>query len=402
MKRLMMTALPVAILVFGVAGALAIVESRPEPARSVPEVVVPLVRVQEVRFEDVLLTVTSQGTVSPRTESVLVPEVAGRVIRVSPAFAAGGFFEASDVLLMIDPRGYREALVRAEAEVAQARLRLTREEAEAEAAVREWNELDLDEAPSPLARREPQLASAAAALAAAESTLDRARRDLEQTTIRAPYAGRVRGKSVDVGQYVAPGTPLATIYAVDYAEVRLPIPDDELAYLDLPLDYRGAANQTGPEVVLRSDFAGRRHEWRGRIVRTEGEIDTRSRMVHAVARVDDPYGPGEDPHRPPLAVGMYVEAEILGRTVRDVAVLPRSSLRGEQLLVVDGDDRLRPRGVEVLRRMDDSVVVRSGLAAGERVCLSPLAAVTDGMRVRTLRPPGGIEGGGLLSEGRTP
>ncbi len=380
MRTTMMIALPVAILMVGVLGALAIVESRPDPEIKAPETVVPLVRVLEVRLADVDLVVESQGTVSPRTESVLVPEVAGRVIGVSPSFAAGGFFEAGEVLLRIDPQAYREAVVEAEAGVAAAELRRAREAAEAEVAIREWRELGRGE-PTPLLRREPQLAEARAARAAAEAALARARRDLERTAIRAPYAGRIRDKRADVGQYVAPGTPLATIYAVDYAEVRLPIPGDEMAYLDLPLDYRGAARRAGPEVILRAEFAGGRHAWRGRIVRTEGEIDPRSRLVHAVARVADPYAPGAE-GRPPLAVGMYVEAEIRGRTLRGVAVVPREALReGDRVLVVDGDDRLRFRPVEVLRRGDEEVVVGSGLAAGERLCLSSLAA-TDGMRVR--------------------
>ncbi|MGD8397174.1 MAG: efflux transporter periplasmic adaptor subunit, partial [Candidatus Eiseniibacteriota bacterium] len=161
--------------------------------------------------------------------------------------------------------------------------------------------------------------------------------------------------------------------------------DRELAYIDLPLDYRdGADAARGPEVRLSAEFAGRRHEWQGRIVRTEGEIDPQSRMVNAVARVKDPYGRGERPDRPPLAAGMFVEAEILGHTARGVAVIPRSALReGDRVLLVDDQDRLRFRHVDVLRATRESVIVRDGLADGDRVCLSPLVAVTDGMRVRT-------------------
>jgi hypothetical protein len=143
-------------------------------------------------------------------------------------------------------------------------------------------------------------------------------RDLERAEIVAPYAGRVRGKDVDVGQFVTVGASVATIYAVDLAEVRLPLPDEELAFLDLPLSYRGSTNQPTPRVTLRATFAGETHEWEGRVVRTESEIDPVSRMVHVVAEVADPYAPGPNPNRPPLAVGMYVEAEIEGRTVSDV------------------------------------------------------------------------------------
>ena len=186
-----------------------------------------------------------------------------------------------------------------------------------------------------------------------------------------------------------PGTPLATIYSVDSAEIRLPLPDDELAFVDLPLSYRGEyEGGPGPSVLLRARFAGRTYEWEGRIVRTEGEIDPRSRMIHAVARVDDPYARGGDPTRPPLAAGLYVDAEIEGRVARQVAVLPRSALRGDdQVLVVSDDDRLHIRTVEILRTTQDQVIIGSGLDEGERVCLSPLVAVTEGMQVRTTEEP---------------
>ena len=384
MSRVLKVLLPFAVIAVGVIVAVAMIKSRPEPEIREVEAPAPLVRVQTVEIEDLPLIVRSQGTVNPRTESVLVPEVAGRVIGVAASFAAGGFFEENEVLLTIDPHDYRQAVVQAAGLVARAELRLEQERAEAAVAHQEWRDLGEGEA-TPLTLHEPQLAEAEAAAEAARAVLRGAQRDLGRTEIRAPYAGRVRTKQVDVGQYVTPGTPLATIYAVDYAEVRLPLPDDDLAYLDLPLDYRGEnGREPGPQVLLRARFAGRSHEWEGRIVRTEGEIDSRSRMVHAVARVKDPYARGDDPDRPPLAAGLYVDAEIEGRVASDVVVLPRSAVRGDDIvLVVTPDDRLQFRAVEVIRRTRETVVVTSGLTEGERVCLSPLAAVTEGMRVRT-------------------
>ena len=383
MKRTLMIALPLVLVLAAAAVAVAMFLARPEAETQIPEAVVPLVRVQEVVPEDLRLTVKSQGTVSPRTESTLVPEVAGRVIEVAPGFVSGGYFAAGDVLLRIDPHDYRRAVVQAEAQVAQAELRLAQEEAEAEISAREWKDLDGGEA-TPLTLHVPQLAQAKAAVAAAEAALEKAARDLDRTEIRALYEGRVRTKSADVGQYVTPGTPLGVIYAVDYAEIRLPLPDRDLAFIDLPFDYRGAADpRPGPKVILSAEFAGRRHEWEGRIVRTEGEIDPRTRMVHTVVRIKDPYGPGKDPNRAPLAAGLWVEAEITGRRVEGATTLPRSAVRdNDQVLIVDGDDRLRFRTVEILRRTSAEVVVTGGLEAGERVCLSPLTVVTDGMHVQ--------------------
>jgi len=389
MKPVVRRLLPVFILLAAGAGAYLVFMSRPEPEIRQPEVVPPLVRVVPVIKQDVDLSVVSQGTVEPRVESQLVPEVSGRVLRVSPALVDGGFFEKDEVLLEVDPFDYRQAVAEQRARVAQARLRLAREEAEADVARREWTDLGRDDEANPLTMREPQLAEARAAVEAAEAMLQRAGRDLERTTIRAPFDGRVRRKQVDVGQYITRGAPLATISAVDAAEVRLPLPDREIAYLDLRLDYRdNGAEDSGPDVILRSDFAGQVHEWRGRIVRTEGEIDPRTRMVHVVARVDDPYGRERSDRPMPLAVGMFVHAEIGGRTVHDVAVLPRAALRaGGQVWVVN-DQKIQFRPVEVLRAERDVVLIAGGLENGELICISPMEAVTDGMRVRTGELPG--------------
>jgi multidrug efflux pump subunit AcrA (membrane-fusion protein) len=184
---------------------------------------------------------------------------------------------------------------------------------------------------------------------------------------------------------------------VDYAEVRLPLPDHELSFLDLPLVYRGEAarsggsgdsgsgNAPGAEVILKARFAGREREWFGRLVRTEGELDRQSRMVHVIAQVEDPYGRGSNPGQPPLAVGLFVEAEILGRTANDVVVVPRSAVRGQsQVYVINDEALLEFRDVQILKAEREAVVVDAGLADGERICLSPLDTAVDGMKVRTV------------------
>ena len=167
-------------------------------------------------------------------------------------------------------------------------------------------------------------------------------------------------------------------YAGDQAEVRLPIADRQLAFLNLPVGIRGELPpELQPAVTLTAEFAGQALSWRGRIVRTEAQIDTMSRMVHVVARVDN------DDQDSPLAVGLFVSAEIEGLTAEDVVVLPRSALRaGNRVLVVDAEDRLHYRDVEPLRLYQDDVLIRAGLAAGERVCVSPIQTVVEGMPVK--------------------
>ena len=377
--------LPILVLAGAAYATVTMIRNRPVPETREAAVPLALVETMEAEYSNVALSVFAEGTVAPRTVTELTPEVGGRVIEVEDSLVVGGFFEEGDVLLRLDSRDYELAVTRARAPIAQARLRLETERQEAAVAMEEWELLGTGR-PTPLAVREPQIAEAQAALASAEAALQQAEYDLERTVVVAPFAGRVRQKRVDVGQFVARGNSVATLYAVDAAEVRLPIPDSELAYLNLPLAYRNDAPSEqlqGPPVILRADFAGGRHEWRGRIVRTEGEIDPRTRMVHAIARVEDPYARGGNPTRPPLAVGMFVEAEVVGRPSGRVMVLPRTVLRGvDQVLIVDDSNHVRFRQVELFRLERERVLVRAGLEEGDRIIVSPLEGAVDGMQVQ--------------------
>ena len=375
--------LPIAVLIIGMLGAYALVKSREVVQTEPTEAPPPLVRVQSVYPTDFQLIVPAQGTVAPRTQTTLISQVAGQIIKVSPAFANGGFFEKGDVLLTIDPRDYEVAVAQAQVQVAQAKLRLAREEEEAEIAREEWKRLGNGE-PTDLVLRKPQIDEARATIAAAEGALMRANLNLQRTQIRAPYPGRVRTKNADVGQYVNPGSPLGQIYAIDYAEVRLPVPDDQLAYLDLPLSFRNNPHHnSGPDVRFHATFAGREHTYMGRIVRVEGEIDARSGMIALVGRVDNPYRQ-RDNNTPPLAVGLFVTAEILGHRAENVVVIPRAALRGKNRVLVVTGNRLYYRNIDILRADAEKVVVRSGLKSGDQLCVSPIDTVVDGMRVRTV------------------
>lgn len=380
MNRGLKILVPFLILAAGVGGAWLLFATAPAIEERPPAAVAPLVAVAALEPQTIRLTVHSQGTVAARTESELVPQVSGKVVEVAPAFVSGGYFEAGEVLLVIEPADYEVAVeraragaARAESEAARARKELNRLRGLSASGVASQSQLDDVE-------RAASVAVAGTREAAA--VLEQAERDLERTRIRAPFAGRVREERVDLGQFVNRGAAVATIYATDRAEVRLPIADEELAFLELPLWHRGEPTLLGPEVTLRATFAGTRHEWVARVVRTEGEIDPRSRMVHVVAQVDDPYG--RDGERPPLAVGLFVDAEILGREVRDVLVAPRSAMRDrEHVLVVDSDDRLRLRRAEVVRHRNAEVILAAqSLQPGDRIVLTGLETAVDGMQVR--------------------
>jgi len=369
--------LPLLIIGAGILLAALVVRAKPDVERVVVTPPAPLIRVTTIEPGAQTFQVRSQGTVQPKTESVLVAQVAGRVEWVSRDFADGGSLRRGETVARIEASDYRLAVAQRDAQVAQAQVLLEREEAEAKLARQEWQELGRGE-PSSLTLREPQMAEARASLQAAEASLEQARLNLSRTSVAAPFSGRIRSKRVDLGQYVTPGTPIATIYATDQAEIRLPISKNDLAYLDLDLG-QPIAKGTGPKVELVAELGREVQRWPAEIVRVDGEFDSATRMIHLYATVSNPLEAD-----PALPMGLFVDALIEGLAVDSVVTLPRSAIRGEsQVLIVDAEDRLRFRDVDIVRLESDRAVIGSGLAPGDRVCTSPLESVTDGMHVRT-------------------
>lgn len=374
---------PMAIVVAGLGLAGLIIATGPKLEQQSPPSSAPLVRTWVADVQTVQMTSITHGSVLPRTESELIPEVSGRIIEMSPVVVSGGFFKKGDLLLKIDPLDYEVALEQARASLAAARSEFTN-------ATKAHNRL-LDLAKRQSASQSQQddalnrLRFAQASIREATARLSKAERDITRTTVTAPYDGRVRTERVDIGQFVTRGAPIASLYATDVAEVRLPIQDEELAYLKLPLS--GQTDQHMPTVILRARFAGEEHTWQGRIVRTEGELDPKTRMINIVAQVQSPYE--RSGSRPPLAVGLFVEAEIIGIRVDNVFVLPRSALQAnEQVYVMTDENRLSFREVEIIREVGEDVYITGGLKRGETISLSTVNNAIEGMLVRPIDKAG--------------
>lgn len=345
---------------------------RPKPERQEAEIAPPSVFFTVAATQSVTLDVSAQGEVRPRTDINLTAQVAGQIVSTSDAFVNGGAFEKGDTLIKIEDAPYR-------AQVAAARARLAQEEAEAALARRDYEEFGLTEDPAALALRIPQLEQARAEYNAAQL-------DLERTTIKAPFPGRVRERIAGVGQYVSPGAQLGRIFSTDVAEIRLALTDNDLAKLGLPLDFTETKDEPGPAVSMSATVAGKVHEWTGRIARTEGAIDAATRQVIAIAVVDDPYGKGADDGTP-LAMGLFVNAMIVGKPYENAIVLPRAALYGRNTVyTISADDTLEARTVDIVSTDRDTITVASGLSAGERVAISPLRGAGAGDKVSPADP----------------
>ena len=402
MNRWMRFALPAAILALGAASYALLTSLRTPPPRVAGVSQEPLVETVGAPPGPTRVVVRAQGTVRPDRQIDLVPQVGGRIVWISEDLEAGGFFSAGEVLARIDPEDYHLALDQAEAEVARARYQLEIARAEAEVAAEEWKRLQVQggSEPSDLALHVPQVRLAEATLRAAQARLREAGLRLERTRLEAPFSGRVGATDLALGQYVSPGRSVARLYGTERAEVPVPVPDEELAWIDIPGPRPPSPDQAlvggpGPEqprqpaapgqVLLRARYAGAERTWRGRVVRTEGQIDPRSRMVHLVIEVDDPYG-ARAGATAPLTAGLFVDAEIQGRLLPEIRTIPRRALRAGGVVWLAEEGRLRMRPVEVVRLGREEALVRFEADPGARVITSRLRGPTDGMAVRTIPP----------------
>jgi len=372
--------LPVALLLVGIGCAWAVIATRLQMTLQTPNAEVPLVTVIQVEPQTLRLDVHSQGIVTPRNEIDLIPEVSGKIIQLHTDFVTGGFFTRNDVLVSIDPRDYDYAIAQAQAQIAEAKRQLAMEEAQADQAHNEWQALGEGAATS-LAMREPQLAEARAKLKAAEASLLQAQIKRSRCELRAPFTGRLQTRMAGLGQTIQSGEKLAHLYSTDLAEIRLPLPTDQLAYLDLPLGAGGEHCGVCPKVTLSADFAGGLQTWEGRIVRSEGKLDDTTGVLYAVAEVINPYTQ-KDGH-PPLLAGLFVQAQVQGKALQNLFVLPQNAIdAAQQVLVVDNELRLHLRHLEVLRNEPDRILVKEGLNAGDRIVTSGIQVPVEGMKVR--------------------
>ncbi|MCB1692450.1 MAG: efflux RND transporter periplasmic adaptor subunit [Pseudomonadales bacterium] len=381
MRKIITFGAPVAVLGVG-AAIFAILElTKPAPEKKT-EAARPLsVFVQDVEEANVDLLVSTSGEVRARTEVDIVAQVAGRIAAVSPEFMEGGVVEAGKALITIEDEDYRLSLSQAKARVAGAEVGLQQALADADVARKQ---LQGAKGASDLALRRPQVAEAEARLAAAKADLEQANLNLERTRISLPFNGRIRSKDVDIGQYVQPGTRLGRAFATDAVEVRIPLSDSQLASLDLPIGYV-APTGNEPKVNLSAQVSGHEQHWQGRLVSLDAAVDPETRMVYGITQVDSPYAESVSQLGMPLAVGLFVNAEIVGRRIENAVIIPREALRAGNKVFLVHDGRLTIRDVTVTHSSNAEAVISSGVQAGEQVIVSSIRNPIEGMALEPMR-----------------
>jgi len=389
-KEILRRSLPLVIIAVGVLGAWWLVANRPRAQRERLEPIPPIAQVVQAEQSSERVRVAGMGTVVAAKRVVLQPEVSGRIVEQSSQLLPGGLFRKGDVILRIDPRDYETAVKQQEAAVEQAHLEVRLEKGRQVIAEREWKLLEediaLDQTSQDLALRKPQQKNAIVSLEAAESMLEQARLQLERTRVYAPFNAVVQEEFVDEGQLVSPQTQLATLIGTDRFWVQVSIPLDRLRWLE----FSGTEGTDASVVTVIQEVSGDvQIERPARLVRLLGDLEPVGRMARVLVEIEDPLGLKSDgnSHGIPLMLGAYVRVEIEGKSVEEVFSVPRTSIReGDQVWIMDKEDRLVFRPVEVLHRSKDRVLIRNGLEGGERIITNRIPSPLPRMKLRTEQP----------------
>ncbi|GLS83073.1 efflux RND transporter periplasmic adaptor subunit [Paraferrimonas haliotis] len=377
MPLLIRRSLPFIIVIVFFALAAVLVASKEQPKVEPKVATVPIIEVAEVKLRNIHFNINSYGTVKPKIQTQLVAEVSGRLVEVSDNFVAGAMVQKGDILARLEPADYQADLMQAQASLAQAKARLEEEIAQGQVAKENWRGVT-SQVPTELALRKPQLKQEQANVKFAEAALARAQRNLERTIIRAPFDGLVKARSVDLGQFINTGVNLGRLYDTRIAEIRLPLTSDELAYLE-------SMSNPDTSVTLTTELAGLERQWNAKITRSEGVIDEENRMVYLVADLQDPYlRLNPNSHEAPLKFGSFVTAQIKGRPLNNVAIVPRHLVKKGRIATINGNNEVEFKNVRVARADLDSIYIDEGLQNGDRIAKTVLNVMEDGMKVEVL------------------
>jgi RND family efflux transporter MFP subunit len=377
--------LVVVIIAIGIVIAFVFIKLKKPPQRQEQIVLAPLVKVEPLDRRDIQMIIRGYGTVNPRLQVEIVPQVSGKVVWVNPQFKAGGFIRRGELILKIDPRDYELSLRQANAAVAEAQVMLDLEKAEAKISKEEWQQLHPGQEPdSPLVFREPQIRQAQARLESAEAGLASANLNLERTRPSLPVDAVIMNERIALGQYVMIGQSMGAAYGIESMEIEVPLEDKELAWLAVPYNTVSVNAAQSPKkgaiARVSANFAGEKKCWLGYVVRTTGQVDITSRLISVVVEVSEPFK--DSGSTPPLLPGMFVEVAIEGNILKNAIAVPRDAMHNNNEVWVATEGQLYVQSLDIVRADRDFAYADSGLDDGDMIIVSSLDTVIEEMKVR--------------------
>ena len=348
---------------------------QPDPVEELPP---PDVIIEILTPKDFQVQISSNGTTTPLTQTVLTAEVGGEVIYRSKKFAEGASVIEGEILAKIDDTDLQLQYKNALLQLANAEVQYSLQLAEAEVAKEAWDKIG-DGVASDLTLKKPQLKQAEAFLEVAKAQVSSAAKKLNKTEIIAPYAGRIQNVNIDLGTTIIPGQPVGAMYTSSEIEITLAVKDNDLQFLSIPMDGRKLNPSEQASVVIESFYKGKTQSWKGKLERVDGVIDPITRMINLIAVFKNDF---IETDKPNLPIGLFVEAKIDGITLKNIFEIPINSISEDnEVYIVDKDNQLELRELTILKKYSEFVIIKDGLKAGERIVTSKLSTASNGIKV---------------------
>jgi len=348
---------------------------QPDPVEELPP---PDVIIEILTPKDFQVQISSNGTTTPLTQTVLTAEVGGEVIYRSKKFAEGASVIEGEILAKIDDTDLQLQYKNALLQLANAEVQYSLQLAEAEVAKEAWDKIG-DGVASDLTLKKPQLKQAEAFLEVAKAQVSSAAKKLNKTEIIAPYAGRIQNVNIDLGTTIIPGQPVGAMYTSSEIEITLAVKDNDLQFLSIPMDGRKLNPSEQASVVIESFYKGKTQSWKGKLERVDGVIDPVTRMINLIAVFKNDFIESDKPNLP---IGLFVEAKIDGITLKNIFEIPINSISEDnEVYIVNKDNQLELRELTILKKYSEFVIIKDGLKAGERIVTSKLSTASNGIKV---------------------
>jgi RND family efflux transporter MFP subunit len=375
--------IPVCITAFALGVYVYQIKNRPKAERRKPPRQARLVNVETIHKTTCPISVSAMGLVVPAREITITPEVTGVITSIDPVVLPGGIIQKGQILFEIDSRDYHAIVKQRQSDVEKAELNLKLESGNQTIAQQEYKMLEeiIEEQDKELVLRMPHLEETQAALEAAKAMLDKARLDVQRCTIKAPFNAIIKNKYTDLGARVSASNPLVSLIGIDEYWLEAVVSVDQLQWIDIPKDngQKGSAAK-----IYNISVWGDSQYREGQVIRLLGQLEIKGRMAKLLIAIQDPLCLRRNDMNLPLLIDSYVQAEIQGRQLTDVFPIQREYIRnGNQVWIMNENNKLEIRPVEIVFGSKDTVYIRNGFQEGDKVVTTDLSTPVEGMPLRT-------------------